>query len=100
MRTRSWFAAAGCAAVVVGLGAGPALAGEVTGNQTPVPAPAHAQSWCVYSGQNHSDGPDDPGRTQSYGQIVAAGAKAQIPSPGVACNGHLTPLQGGGVPQG
>jgi hypothetical protein len=29
-----------------------------------------------------------PIRTQSYGQLVAAGLKGEFPSPGVACNGH------------
>ena len=54
--------------------------------------PDHANSICSFSGLN--DTPDDPvegGRVQSYGQIVRAGFKAEVPSPGVACNGHLNP---------
>jgi hypothetical protein len=35
-----------------------------------------------------------PIRTQSYGQLVAAGLKAEFPSPGVACNGHSGFLAG------
>jgi hypothetical protein len=52
----------------------------------------HANSICSFSGLN--DEPDDPiegGRVQSYGQIVAAGGKAEVPSPGMLCNGHLFP---------
>jgi hypothetical protein len=54
--------------------------------------PDHANSICSFSGLN--DVPDDPvegGRVQSYGQIVAAGGKAEVPSPGMLCNGHLFP---------
>ena len=54
--------------------------------------PDHANSICSFSGLN--DTPDDPeegGRVQSYGQIVRAGFKSEVPSPGVACNGHLNP---------
>ena len=57
-----------------------ALAGEVTGKGKPTAGPAHANSICVFSGQN--DDPDAPlvldnfvvapngpgGRTQSFGQ--------------------------------
>ena len=47
----------------------------------------HARSICAFSGLN--DVPLDPeegGLVQSYGQIVAAGFKAFVPSPGDACN--------------
>lgn len=64
---------------------GAASAGEVTGNGKPTQGPAHASSVCVYSGLN-DDTAQEPGRTQSYGQIVRAGGKAFAPSPGVACN--------------
>lgn len=61
--------------------AGPALAqGQVERG------PAHANSICSFSGLN-----DDPGRVQSYGQIVKAGGKAFAPSPGLLCNGHRFP---------
>jgi hypothetical protein len=58
--------------------------------------PDHANSICSFSGLN--DEPDDPvegGRVQSYGQIVAAGGKAFVPSPGELCNGHLFPYPEG-----
>jgi hypothetical protein len=89
------FAISGLTLLIAG-GASPALAGEVTGQQVPIPAPQHAQSICVYSGQNSFLEPTEPGRTQSYGQIVAAGGKAFAPSPGVACNGHTGFLATGG----
>jgi hypothetical protein len=87
-------------AALVAVGSGTAYAGEVTGNGKPTQGPAHANSICVFSGQN--DVPDDPvegGRVQSYGQIVKAGLKAEFPSPGVACNGHSGFLSGGGEPE-
>jgi hypothetical protein len=54
--------------------------------------PEHANSICSFSGLN--DNPDDPiegGRVQSYGQIVRAGFKSEVPSPGLLCNGHRFP---------
>jgi len=54
--------------------------------------PEHANSICSYSGLNDDPtDPEDPGRVQSYGQIVKAGGKAFAPSPGLLCNGHLFP---------
>ena len=55
--------------------------------------PEHANSICSFSGLN--DDPTEGGQVQSYGQIVKAGGKAFVPSPGEACNGHLNPLQEG-----
>lgn len=86
----------GSAALVVA-SSGSALAGEVTGNGDPTQAPAHTNSICAFSGLN--DNPTEPGhggRVQSYGQIVAAGGKAFVPSPGVGCNGHTGFLSGAG----
>jgi hypothetical protein len=97
MRIRSVVTAAGFGVVVLAAG-GTAFAGEVNGKQQPIPAPQHANSICVYSGQNNFGEPTDPGRTQSYGQIVAAGGKAFAPSPGVDCNGHLYPIKRGVYP--
>ncbi len=96
MRTKSLIAAGGCAVALVVVGSGTAFAGEVNGNQQPIPATQHAQSICAYSGQNNFNEPTEPGRTQSYGQIVAAGGKAFAPSPGVACNGHTGFVATGG----
>lgn len=89
---------------VVGLGAGSAFAGEVTGNGKPTGAPDNANSICVFSGQNDvpegdpEEGP--PGRTQSYGQDVRmdlndpsatnpgkVGQGEFTLHPGFACNG-------------
>jgi hypothetical protein len=91
------FACLGSAAVVAA-GAGPASAGETNGNQVPIPAPQHANSICVYSGLNYFGEETEPGRTQSYGQIVAAGGKNFAPSPGFACNAHRFPLRQGVYP--
>ncbi len=72
----------------------PASAGEVTGKGRPTQGPAHANSICAFPGLN--DDPADGGHVQSYGQIVAAGLKAFVPGPGVACNGRTGFLAGGG----
>jgi len=84
-------------ALLIGV-AGPASAGEITGNGKPTQGTTHAHSICAFSGQN--DTPNDPfpegGRVQSYGQIVRVGLKAEAPSPGFACNGHSGFLAGGG----
>jgi hypothetical protein len=91
-----------CVLAVAGLSASSALAGEVNGKGEPTGAPAHANSICVFSGQNDDpqgldpeNGP--PGRTQSYGQDVRLGladpssvnpGKVEEPlHPGFACNG-------------
>lgn len=88
--------AAGLGSVaLVAAGATSASAGEITGNGKPTQGPAHANSICVYSGLN-DDTAEEPGRTQSYGQIVRAGLKDVVPGPGIACNGHRGFLAGGG----
>jgi hypothetical protein len=114
MSKRSLLAAVLSAVAVAAVGAGSALAGEVTGNGKPTGAPAHANSICVFSGQNdHPDGipPEEgpPGRTQSFGQDVRSGGLdpstlnpgkvgrgVPIPHPGFACNGHHGFFSGGG----
>ena len=105
-RTKSLLAAAACAAVVAAVGAGPALAGEVTGNGklTPIGAAPntapHASSICSFSGQN--DGEPPVGRTaehvQNWGQTPKAVRDliATMGShPGDACNGHRGFFAGG-----
>jgi hypothetical protein len=48
---------------------------------------AHARSICAFSGLNDEPlDPEEGGLVQSYGQIVASGFKAFVPSPGDACN--------------
>jgi len=98
------------AAIVAGMGANAAFAGEVTGNcnhadpgttandncKGPDPAVSNGNSWCRYSGQNDkpdSTDPADPGgNTQNWGQLVKSGAvepsqiKGGSPSPGTECN--------------
>jgi hypothetical protein len=88
LQKKSMFAAGVCALAIVGASTGTAFAGEKTGNGEDTQGPAHANSICVFSGQN--DNPDEAfpedGRTQSYGQLVRKGQKDFFPSPGDACN--------------
>ena len=89
-----------CAAAVVGVGAGSALAGEITGNGKPTPINDYrAASICSFSGQN--DGNPPPGRTaahvQNWGQIPKAVRDVIATEgfhPGDACNGHTGFLAG------
>jgi hypothetical protein len=76
-----------------------AFAGEITGNGKPTPIRTTANSECAFSGQ--SDG-DDPTNTQSWGRIPKADRDFLTSigvSPGVACNGHLTPAKGDATPE-
>ena len=73
-------------AMVVGMMAGPALAGEITGKGKSTAAPANANSICAFSGLDDPDA-DSFGRTQSFGQFVRMGEKDAHPSPGQACRG-------------
>ena len=87
---RRILAVAACVAAVASVGAGSALAGEVTGNGKPTGAPAHSNSICSFSGQN--DGEPPHGRVQSYGQDVKAGrADPHAFNPGDACQGGSNP---------
>jgi hypothetical protein len=92
---------------------GSAFAGEAQGNfgttgkYTPIENYITA-SICAFSGQNPegylppTDPNYEPGRTQSWGQLVAAGVfkpselKSGDPMPGTSCNGHSGYLAGGG----
>jgi hypothetical protein len=81
---RMLFAAA-CAATVAALGAGPAIAGEVTGTgeDTPIRSGV-AASECAFSGLDDPDA-DVFTHTQSFGQLVRMfGPMGGVP--GVACN--------------
>jgi hypothetical protein len=95
---RQKFVAVLCAAVFAGLTAGAAFAGEVTGNGKPTAGPDHANSICVFSGQNDdptapksldmSVAPNGPGGvSQSFGQDVKLGLDPQDFNPGDACRG-------------
>jgi hypothetical protein len=97
-RTRSLLAAAACAAAVAALGAGPALAGEVTGSGKKADQ-NQGMSWCSFSGLNDDPGatldgtgPNGPGgRSQSFGQENKLGlANPHELNPGVACNPNRT----------
>jgi hypothetical protein len=93
--------AAVCSVSILGLSAAPAFAGEITGNGKPTQGPAHANSICVFSGQNDDptapivsaqptpEAPNGPGgRTQSYGQDVRYGLlNPSIVTPGATCRG-------------
>jgi hypothetical protein len=94
MGMRRMLAIMACAIGVVGLGAGSAFAGEITGNGKYIAgspdAPLHGQSECAFSGLDDPDvdpetGEDDFGRTQSWGQIVR-NVKGLGGVPGTACN--------------
>ena len=90
-----------CVLAIMSIGASAALAGEITGNGKPTAGPDHANSICVFSGQN--DDPNAPiisaqpipaapngpgGRTQNYGQDVRHGLiSPQTFNPGDACRG-------------
>jgi DIM protein len=95
-----------CVLAIMAVTASSALAGEVTGNGKPTQGPAHANSICVFSGQN--DDPNAPiisaqpipgvapngpgGRTQSYGQDVRYGLlNHTIVTPGMTCRGGSNP---------
>ncbi len=72
---------------VVGVGAGTALAGEITGNGRE--KPVHGRSICAFSGQNDEfhAGEEGAERVQSYGQEVRnRRIPPQMFNPGDACN--------------
>ncbi len=95
------------AAVVAGsaIPAASAFAGEITGNGKPTQGPAHANSICVFSGQNDDptapiisanpipEAPNGPGGpTQNYGQDVRYGLLDHtIVTPGQTCRGGSNP---------
>ena len=97
-RTRYLLMTAVSAAVLAGLGAGTALAGEVTGSGKNVDQ-NQGVSWCSFSGLN--DDPGAPldgsglngpgGQSQSFGQDVKLGLiDPHAFNPGVACNPNRT----------
>jgi hypothetical protein len=105
MRFKFVVAAAFGAAAFGIVGAGAAFAGEITGNGKPTAGPEHANSICVFSGQNDDatapiisaepipEAPNGPGgRTQSYGQDVRYGLlNHTIVTPGQSCQGGSNP---------
>jgi hypothetical protein len=98
MRLKSRLAVALSVLAVAALAASSAFAGEVTGNGKPTAGPAHANSICVFSGQNDDPwaalsldmaiAPNGPGgKSQSFGQDVKLGADPHAFNPGDACRG-------------
>jgi hypothetical protein len=94
--------AAICAAILAGLSAGGAFAGEITGNGKPTAGPTHANSICVFSGQNDDPtaplsldptvAPNGPGgHSQSFGQDVKLGLDPHVINPGSACGPGTNP---------
>lgn len=94
-------AVAGCVVAIAGLGAGAALAGEITGNGKWIAgseeAPLNGKSECAFSGRNDENVLFEPGdpeyqaeRTQSWGQGVRntrpVGGFGGF-NPGLFCNG-------------
>lgn len=90
----------GAALLLIALGAGSVLGGEVTGSGEGTAGPANANSICVFSGLN--DDPDAPlvldfaiapngpgGRTQNWGQLVRVfGVPGNAENnPGASCGG-------------
>ena len=97
-RMKTLFAAGTCTAAVAILGAGPALAGEVTGSGKKEDQ-NQGKSWCSFSGLNDDptaplDGPNGPGgKSQSFGQENKLGiADPHEGNPGTFCNPNRTPL--------
>ena len=94
-----------CAVAFLGATGSAAFAGELTGNGKPTQGPAHANSICVFSGQNDDptapiisanpipEAPNGPGgRTQSYGQDVRYKLlNHSIVTPGQTCRGGSNP---------
>jgi hypothetical protein len=90
MMKKSIIVAGVCIVALMGSGAGTAFAGEKTGNGKDTAGPSHANSICVFSGQNDTPDAEAPegGRVQSYGQLVKQGAiSPHVLNPGGACRG-------------
>ena len=92
--------AVGVCTAVIGLSAGPALAGEVTGSGVQEDQ-NQGKSWCSFSGLN--DDPDAPldgtgpngpgGQSQSYGQENRLGLQdPPAGNPGLFCNPNTSPF--------
>jgi len=98
MNRKSWLAMVLCGAVLTGLGATSALAGEVTGSGANSEQ-NQGVSWCSFSGLNDDptapldgSGPNGPGgKSQSFGQENKLGiSDPHELNPGVACNPNRT----------
>ena len=95
--------AAASAAALMAVSAGPALAGEITGNGEWIAgsegAPLNGNSECAFSGQNdefHLFPNEEWPRTQSWGQNVMAAVQAGEPAPGGVPGFACNPTRAGG----
>jgi hypothetical protein len=98
MRISTVLVTTAAAAAALILSAGPAMAGEITGNGKPTQGPAHANSICAFSGLEDGDGAGFPGPggapPQNWGHskeafgATPAERKASGFQPGDSCNGH------------
>jgi hypothetical protein len=79
-----------CAFSLIGLGAGAASAGEITGNGKKVVRGEKA-SICSFSGLNDFTEQEPGTKVQSYGQLVRIGLRGELPNPGAACNPNAEP---------
>ena len=102
--TQHLLRAAVCAAAVAALSTSTAFAGEITGNGNPTGAQKHANSICVFSGQNDDPtaplsldlkvAPNGPGGvSQSFGQDVKIGLDPRSFNPGDACGPGSNPFR-------
>ncbi len=98
MRISTMVGAAAAAGAALLLSAGPAMAGEITGNGTPTQGPAHAHSICAFSGLEDGEGagfpgpggapPQNWGHSKEFFGATPAERKASGFQPGDSCNGH------------
>ncbi len=98
MRISTMVGATAAAGAALLLSAGPAMAGEITGNGTPAQGPAHAHSICAFSGLEDGDGagfpgpggapPQNWGHSKEFFGATPAERKASGFQPGDSCNGH------------
>src|SRR3954452_8447853 len=102
LSSKSMLVALISAMAIAGTTAGAAFGGEITGNGKPTAGPMHANSICVFSGQNDdptapksldlSIAPNGPGGvSQSFGQDVKLGLSPRVLNPGMACRGGSNP---------
>jgi hypothetical protein len=102
MRTKAFIATVVSVVVILSVSVSAASAGEITGKGKPTAGPTHANSICVFSGQNDdptaplsldmSIAPNGPGGvSQSFGQDVKIGLDPHVFNPGDACRGGSNP---------
>ena len=98
-----YLAVAASAAALMALSAGPALAGEITGNGKWIAGspdnPLNGNSECAFSGQNdefHLFPNEGWPRTQSWGQNVRGAVQAGEPAPGGVPGFACNPTRAGG----